>query len=74
MLKRLDECWGQLQIRILETPTHQMNLNQKELIEELSKSHEDPTINSIHEFHFGGLVGVTFDFWFTKHEKCSRLT
>lgn len=45
-----------------------MNLSHKRLADYSCNSHTDSIIHSIHEFNFDGLAGITFEFWFKKHE------
>ncbi|CAH8528395.1 unnamed protein product [Schistosoma rodhaini] len=67
-LERHEKRFEQFQIRILETLTQQMNLNKNGLTDASAKSHADYVIDSIHEFHFDGLAGVTFESWYKKYE------
>lgn len=60
--------YQQLQIRILEVLTQQMNLDQKGITNYPFRSHVDHINNSIYGFHFDGLAGVTFELWFKKCE------
>ncbi|CAH8431535.1 hypothetical protein MS3_00008193 [Schistosoma haematobium] len=68
LLEKQEKRCEQFQIRILEALTQQMNVNQNGLTDDPSKSHVDHIINSVHEFHFDGLTGVTFESQFIKYE------
>ncbi|CAH8549162.1 unnamed protein product [Schistosoma turkestanicum] len=46
----------------------QMNLNHRGFADDSYNPHTDSIVNSIHEFHFDGLAGVTFESWFKKYE------
>ncbi|CAH8611205.1 unnamed protein product [Schistosoma rodhaini] len=67
-LERHEKRLEQFQMRILEKLTQQMNLNKNGLTDVSAKSHADCIIDSIHEFHFDGVAGVTFESWYKKYE------
>lgn len=68
MLERQEKQSEQFQVHILEMPTQQMNLNHIRLTDDSCNQHTNSVIKSIHEPNFDGLVDITFESWFKKHE------
>ncbi|KAK4470017.1 hypothetical protein MN116_000047 [Schistosoma mekongi] len=73
-MERQEKRFEQSQIRIMETLMQKMLLNQQSpTSSERQVSFNESVISAIHEFHFDGVAGVTFDSWFKKYEDLFRI-
>ncbi|CAH8562008.1 unnamed protein product [Schistosoma haematobium] len=69
-----EKRYEQLQIRILEALTQQMNPNQKGITDDPFKSHVDHIFNFIHEFHFFGWLALHLNRGSRNTKMCSKST